>query len=166
MKLPKFKFKMSGQLALITGLTMGLLAAAAQGFFRVQPPVGEGICFISHPANLINWFSNNLFSTEFTMHAIFVQVPVLTSVGAVIGSLAAAIKNREFRFRRGPVRDTVLAFIFGFLVINFGLLWGACPIRTAVLSSYGMVWAMLNLLVIVLGVIAASQYIKWKVRRM
>lgn len=166
MKLPKFKFKLRDQLALITGLTMGILAATAQGFFNVQPPVGEGICFISHPANLVNWITNSLFSTNFTIHGIFVTVPVLTSVGAIIGSLIAAVKNKEFRFKRGPIRDNMLAFIFGFLVINFGLLWGACPIRTLVLSSYGIGFAMVMLLVIVMGVISASEYIKWKVRRM
>jgi hypothetical protein len=110
--------------------------------------------------------SNNIFGTEFTIHGIFVAVPVLTSVGFIIGSAIAAIKNKEFKIRRGPVRENLLAFIFGFLIINFGLLWGSCPIRTAVLSSYGMVFAMIILLTMVVGVIAACEYIKWKVRRM
>ena len=168
MKLPKLKynFKLSANLALITGLMMGILAAAAQGFFDVQPPVGEGVCAVSHPSNLVNWLSNNIFGTEFTIHGIFVIVPVLTSVGFIIGSAIAAIKNKEFKIRRGPVRENLLAFMFGFLIINFGLLWGSCPIRTAVLSSYGMVFAMIILLVMVVGVIAAFEYIKWKVRRM
>jgi len=168
MKLPKLKynFKLSANLALITGLMMGILAAAAQGFFDVQPPVGEGVCAVSHPSNLVNWLSNNIFGTEFTIHGIFVIVPVLTSVGFIIGSAIAAIKNKEFKIRRGPVRENLLAFMFGFLIINFGLLWGSCPIRTAVLSSYGMVFAMIILLVMVVGVIAACEYIKWKVRRM
>lgn len=168
MKLPKLKynFKLSANLALITGLMMGILAAAAQGFFDVQPPVGEGVCAVSHPSNLVNWLSNNIFGTEFTIHGIFVIVPVLTSIGFIIGSAIAAIKNKEFKIRRGPVRENLLAFMFGFLIINFGLLWGSCPIRTAVLSSYGMVFAMIILLVMVVGVIAACEYIKWKVRRM
>lgn len=168
MKLPKLKynFKLSANLALITGLMMGILAAAAQGFFDVQPPVGEGVCAVSHPSNLVNWLSNNIFGTEFTIHGIFVIVPVLTSVGFIIGSAIAAIKNKEFKIRRGPVRENLLAFMFGFLIINFGLLWGSCPIRTAVLASYGMVFAMIILLVMVVGVIAACEYIKWKVRRM
>jgi hypothetical protein len=168
MKLPKLKynFKLSTNLALITGLMMGILAAAAQGFFDVQPPVGEGVCAVSHPSNLVNWLSNNIFGTEFTIHGIFVIVPVLTSIGFIIGSAIAAIKNKEFKIRRGPVRENLLAFMFGFLIINFGLLWGSCPIRTAVLASYGMVFAMIILLTMVVGVIAACEYIKWKVRRM
>ena len=166
MKLPKFEFKLSASLALITGLVMGLLAAVAQGFFDVQPPVGEGVCFVTHPTNLVNWIVNNVFGTEFTVHGLFLAVPVLTPVGAIIGSMIAAWRNKEFKLRRGPVRENMLAFILGFLIINFGLLWGSCPIRTAVLSSYGMVFAMVILLVIVVGVVTASEYIKWKVRRM
>jgi hypothetical protein len=158
-------FKLSDNMALITGLVMGILAAVVQGYFNVQPPVGSGICGISHPANLVNWLVNNVFNTDFTIHSIFVTVPVLTSVGFIIGSFIAAVKNKEFKFRPGPVRDNILAFILGFTIINFGLLWGSCPIRTAVLSSYGMIFAVLILGMIVLGVVAACEYIKWNVRR-
>jgi hypothetical protein len=174
MAMPDFKsrlskwrlgFKLSGNMALITGLTMGILAAVAQGYFNVQPPAGSGICGISHPANLVNWLVNNVFNTNFTIHSIFVTVPVLTSVGFILGSFMAAVRNKEFKFRPGPVRDNIMAFILGFLIINFGLLWGSCPIRTAVLASYGMLFAMLILGMIVLGVVVACEYIKWKVRR-
>jgi hypothetical protein len=143
----KPSFKLSGNLALITGITMGVLAA------------------VVHPANIVNWLVNNIFGTNFTIHSIFVTVPVLTSVGFIIGSFIAAKKNKEFKLRPGPVRDNVLAFILGFLIINFGLLWGSCPIRTAILASYGMFFAILMLGMIVLGVIVACLYIKWKVRR-
>ena len=168
MKLPelKYNFKLSANLALITGVTMGVLAAAAQGYMGIQPPVGEGVCAVTHPSNLVNWLMNNIFNTDFTMHQVFTTVPVLTSVGFIIGSAAAAIKNKEFKFRRGPVRDNLLAFMFGFIIINFALLWGSCPIRTAVLASYGYIPAMAIVLTIVIGVIVACEYIKWKVRRM
>lgn len=158
-------FKLSGNMALITGLTMGVLAAVVQGYFKVQPPAGDGICGISHPANLVNWTTNTLFGTTFTIHSIFVTVPVLTPIGFIVGSFIAAVRNKEFKFRPGPVRDNILAFILGFLVINFALLWGSCPIRTAVLSAYGMLFAIIIMACIVLGVVAACEYIKWKVRR-
>ena len=159
------KIKLSENMALITGLTMGVLASVVQGYFNLQPPAGDGICGISHPANLVNWLTNNIFDTNFTIHSIFVTVPVLTSVGFIIGGFVAAVKNKEFKFRPGPVRDNILAFILGFLIINFGLLWGSCPIRTTILSAYGMLFAMLILGCIVLGVITACEYVKWKVRR-
>ncbi|MCL2679296.1 MAG: cytochrome C [Dehalococcoidia bacterium] len=164
-KFKKPNFKLSGNMALITGVTMGLLAAVVQGYFGLQPPAGDGICAVSHPVNLINWFLNNIFNTDYTLHSIFVEVPVLTSVGFIIGSVIASVRNKEFKFRRGPVRDNVLAFILGFVIINVGLLWGSCPIRTAVLSAYGMYFAMLMMGMMILGVVAACLYIKWKVRR-
>jgi hypothetical protein len=168
MKLPelRYNFKLSANLALITGLTMGVLAAVAQGYFEVQPPVGLGVCAITHPSNLVNWVVNNVFGTEFTIHGIFVAVPVLTPIGWIIGSFVAALRNKEFKFRRGPVRENLLAVIFGFLIINLALLWGSCPIRTVVLASYGWIFAMIILATIVIGVIVSCEYIKWKVRRM
>jgi hypothetical protein len=162
---PRLSIKLSTNMALITGLTMGVLAAAVQGYFGLQPPAGDGICGISHPANIVNWLTNNIFGTNFNIHSIFTTVPVLTSVGFIIGSFIAAIKNKEFKLRRGPVRDNTIAFILGFLIINFGLMWGSCPIRTTILSAYGMHFAMLILGCIVLGVVTACEYVKWKVRR-
>ncbi|MCL2707124.1 MAG: cytochrome C [Dehalococcoidia bacterium] len=158
-------FKLSSNMALITGVTMGVLAAVVQGYFGVQPPAGDGICAVSHPADLVNWVVDKVFGTSFVSHEIFIAVPVLTSVGFILGSYAAAMRNKEFKFRRGPVRDHMQAFILGFVIINFGMLWGSCPIRTAVLVSYGMWFAVLILGMMVLGVVAACLYIKWKVRR-
>ena len=164
LKMPSLR--LAPNLALLTGIAMGVLAAIAQGFFNVQPPVGDGVCAVSHPANLINWVSNTVFNTNFTIHGIFLAVPVLTPIGFILGSTLAALKNRELKFRKGPVRDNIFAFILGFMIICFALLWGSCPIRTAVLVSYGMVFAMVVMVAIIMGVIASCEYIKWKVRRM
>ena len=162
-KLPKVKI--SGNLALITGITIGILAAVAQGLYEVGPPAAIGICAVSHPQSIINWVSDKLFNTTYTAHAVFLIVPALTSVGFILGSFVASVKNKEFKLKHGPVRDNAQAFILGFLIIVFGLLWGSCPIRTAVLVSYGMQTAFLMLGMIVLGVVTACLYIKWKVRR-
>ena len=158
-------FKLSRNMALITGITMGVLAAVVQGYFGVRPPAGAGICAISHPADLVNWVYDKIAGTSFVTHDIFVTVPVMTSVGFILGSFVAALRNKEFKFRKGPVRDNMLAFILGFVVINCGMLWGSCPIRTAILASYGMWFAILILGMMVMGVIVACVYIKWKVRR-
>jgi len=158
--------RLAPNLALLTGIAMGVLAAIAQGFLNVQPPVGVGVCGVSHPTDLLNWISNTLFGSDFTVHGVFLAIPALTPIGFILGSTLAALKNKELKFRRGPVRDNIFAFILGFLVFCFALLWGSCPIRTAVLSSYGMVFAMIVMVAIVIGVIASCEYIKWKVRRM
>lgn len=121
------KVRISDYLALITGMTMGVLAAVEQGVFHIQPPVGQGVCFVLHPSSLVNWISNNLFSTKFSVLSIFVAVPTLLPIGVIIGSFVAAVINKEFKIRRGPVRENFFAFLLGFLVINFGLLWVDVP---------------------------------------
>jgi hypothetical protein len=68
----------------------------------------DGICGISHPANLVNWLTNNVFHTEFTIHSIFVTVPVLTSVGFILGGFIAAFINKEFKFR--PARCAITSW--------------------------------------------------------
>jgi hypothetical protein len=151
-------------MALITGVTMGLLAAVAAGFYNIELP-SKGICAVSHPEMLTNWIINHIFGTKFYVESIFVVVPVVTPIGWVLGSFIAAKRNKEFKLRPGPVRDSVLAFILGFLIINFGLLWGSCPLGTAVLAAYGGFMAILMLGMIVLGVVSGCIYIKWRVRR-
>jgi hypothetical protein len=165
LKIRRVKFRLSPYLLLITGLTIGCLAVVEQGVFNLQPPVGQGICLVSHPYNLVNWISNNLFSSNFSVSSIFSAIPTLLPLGVIIGSFVAAVSNKEFKIRRGPVRNNFTAFLLGLLVINFGLLWGGCPIGTAVMASYGMVFAMVILVVLAVGVIAGCEYIKWSVRK-
>jgi hypothetical protein len=150
---------------LIAGSVMGIGAAAAQAFFNVQPPVAYGICLLGHPSDVINWVANKLFRTSLSVHEVSIGFPVLTPIGVILGAVLAAIRHREFKFTPGPVRDPVVAFTLGFLVANFGLLWGACPIRTTVLAAYGFVPAFLVLAFIVLGVILACEYMKRQAKR-
>ncbi|MCL2140248.1 MAG: YeeE/YedE family protein [Dehalococcoidia bacterium] len=159
------KITLSGNLALITGIVMGVSAAVLQGYFNLQPPVAEGICAISHPSELVSWVQDKLFGTGYVVNDVFRIVPVLTPIGFILGSFIAAKRNKEFKFRRGPVRDNLQAFALGFIVIVFAMLWGSCPIRTAILASYGETLAILLMGVLVLGVVTACLYIKWKVRR-
>lgn len=159
------KFRIAPWLAFITGFVMGVLAAVGQGFFGLQPPVAAGVCLVSHPRDLINWVVNAIFLTNFTIHEMSLAFPVLTPIGVIIGSFIAAVKNREFRLRPGPVRDNIIAIILGFLVATFALMWGSCPIRTDVLVSYGFLLAVLVLLAMIAGDIVACEYVKWKARR-
>ncbi len=144
---------------------MGFSAAAAQAFFEVQPPVAVGICLVGHPRDVENWVVNKLFDVDFPLHEVSEVLPVFTPIGVLIGALAAAIRHREFGFSVGPVKDGVYALVLGFLVANFGLMWGSCPIRTTILVSYGFVPALMVLGFIFWGVILAVEYIRRKVRR-
>jgi hypothetical protein len=168
------KFNLGSNKALATGIVMGVLAAAAQAFFRVQPPVADGISFLGHPAYLLKWLLDNIigsksslsfFGSGWAVAREFVVYPCLTVLGVLIGSFVASNRNKEFRLRPGPVRKNFLAFSFGFLVVNFGLLWGACPIRTALLVSYGSVLGVIALASIVGGVLIACVYISWSSKR-
>lgn len=159
------KLKLGYNRMLVIGIVMGLLAAAAQAFFQVQPPVANGISFLGHPRELLNWIVNNLFGADWPIAKAFIVLPPLTVIGVLIGSFVAASRNKELKLRPGPVRKKVLAAIFGFLVANFGLLWGACDMRTALLVSYGSILAVIALVSIIIGVALAGFYMQSAAKR-
>ena len=143
---------------------MGVSAAAAQAYFNVQPPVADGISFLGHPAYLLKWASNHVFNTKWSISPEFVVFPALTVVGVLIGSFVAS-GNTELKIKAGPVREKFLSMVYGFLVVNFGLFWGACPIRTTLLVSYGSVLALTALTAIVMGVLTAIVFLRLKHRK-
>ncbi len=154
------KLKLGSYRVFIIGLIMGLSAAAIQGYFQVQPPVAYGISFVGHPNDLLIWITNNFSWTDWPQRDVFAVFPILTVVGVFIGSYAAASRNKELTLRPGPVRKKLTAVILGFLVINFGLLLGACPIRVGLWVGYGSVLGVIGLVSIVIGVILATVYIR------
>jgi len=149
----------------VTGLAIGLLAVVLQVFFRVVPPEANGICLIGHPRDVVSLIMNNLFSLDWPLNESFIIYPTLTAMGVILGSFYAARNNQELAIQTGPVRQKFSAFMFGFLVINFGLFWGACPIRTSLLISYGNLIALAVLASIAVGVFLAVVYVKFRVRR-
>ena len=159
------KLKLGYNRLLVIGIIMGVLAAAAQAFFQVQPPVANGISFLGHPRELLNWIVDKLFGANWPITKAFILYPPLTVIGVLIGSFIAAGRNKELKLRPGPVRKKVLAAIFGFLVANFGLLWGACDMRTALLVSYGSILAVIALVSIVIGVALAGFYMQSAARK-
>ena len=159
------KLKLGYNRMLVIGIVMGLLAAAAQAYFQVQPPVANGISFLGHPRELLNWIVNHLSGANWPVAKAFIVFPPLTVIGVFVGSFIAAARNKELKLRPGPVRKKVLAAIFGFLVANFGLLWGACDMRTALLVSYGSVLAVIALFCVVIGVIVAGYYMQFAARK-
>jgi hypothetical protein len=145
---------------LVIGIVMGFLAAVLQALFQLQPPVANGLSFLGHPRDLLNWLADRVFNVNWPVTKAFLIYPPLTVVGVVLGSFIAAYRNKEFKLKPGPVRKKAMAVIFGFLVANFGLLWGACDMRTALLISYGSVLAVVALVAIVAGVFLAAMYMQ------
>ena len=159
------KLSLGNNRMLVIGIAMGALAAALQAVFQMQPPVANGISFIGHPRELLNWVVDRVFDADWPVTQAFAVVPPMTIIGVVIGSFVAANRNNEFRLREGPVRKKLLAAIFGFLVANFGLLWGACDMRTALLVSYGSVLAIVALASIGAGVWLAAMYMQHSAKK-
>lgn len=156
-------FKLSSYKVMAVGVVMGLAAAAVQAYLKVQPEA-NGISFIGHPADLLDWMTNKL-GTNWPVKPSFLVYPALTVVGVLIGSLAAASRHKELRIQPGPVRKKFAAVIFGFLIANFGLLLGSCPIRASLLVAYGSGLAAVGLAAIVGGVIIAIVYSRIKAKK-
>lgn len=158
------KLRLSLNYIIITGLTIGIAAAAAQAFFGVQPPQAYGICLIGHPSILVKWLMNNIFGTHLPISTAFIVYPSMLVIGIVGGALIASIKSGELRSELKqkpiPARAKYMALLFGFLVANFGLIVGACPIRTALLVGYGSVLGVIMLVSIIAGVFFASRQLR------
>jgi len=144
--------------AFATGLVIGVGAALAQAFLGVAPPVAYGICMVGHARDLVAWLMNHILGTRFEMQPVSLEIPVLTVIGVLTGSAIAALQRKEFKSAR--VRNPVVVFILGFLIVNFALMLGACPLRAIVYMSYGNIHMVIGFLFIVAGVITGVEYIR------
>lgn len=145
------------------GLVMGLGAALIQAYFEIIPPPAYGICMVCHPKDLLNWISDHLLGTSWGNVTVSVAWPVMTVVGIVLGAYVAARRSGEFRLE--PAREPIYHFITGFLVINFGLILGSCPIRIIIVSSYGSLIAIVGYACMIIGVILGSAWLRRRARR-
>lgn len=157
-RLPRFKVT-----AFWAGLVMGLGAALIQAYFEIIPPPAYGICMVCHPKDLLNWISDHLLGTSWGNVTVSVAWPVMTVVGIVLGAYVAARRSGEFRLE--PAREPIFHFITGFLVINFGLILGSCPIRIIIVSSYGSLIAIVGYSCMIVGVILGSAWLRRRARR-
>lgn len=147
-------------LAGITGLVIGVSAAASQAFFKVQPPVAYGYCMVCHPGTMVAWLMNNYWETNFPISPAFALFPSMLAVGVVIGAVVAANKNKEIGWRPSPVRKRYMAVLFGFLIANFALIAAGCPLRFGLLVSYGSVSGVILLVSLIIGIGLASVYLR------
>jgi hypothetical protein len=141
------------------GLVLGFGSALVQAYFKVIPPEAYGVCMVCHPKDLFNWIADHLFNLHWGYSLASTNWPLLTVVGIMLGALVAARQHGELRWR--PARQPIFFFINGFLMINFGLILGACPIRIVLLSAYGNLLGMIGWVCIVIGVLIGI----WALRR-
>jgi hypothetical protein len=147
---------------LAAGFVTGLWAAIAQAVFFIAPPSAYGICFISHPSDLVDWIVNHLLGTTLYVHEPSVDIPVLTVVGVLVGAGLATLRNKEFDLRM-PKRP-LDHFINGFFVAMFGLTLGYCSVHIIMALMYGSFIALIGLVGMLTGVVISCNYIKWRVR--
>ncbi len=147
----------------VAGLVLGLGAATVQAYFKLIPPTAYGVCMVCHPKELVNWLADHLLNTHWGYSMASINAPILTVIGVAAGAFIASVRNREFQWR--PARQPLLFFIFGFLMINFGLILGSCPIRIVILSAYGSFMGMIGVALIVVGVGLGILAIRWNANK-
>jgi len=145
------------------GIVMGGGAALVQAYFKIIPPPAYGICFVCHPKDLFNWLCDHIFGTTFGNVSVSVDVPVLTIAGILIGAFAAAKMHGEYKVERA--REPIFHFITGFLVINFGLILGSCPIRIIIVSAYGSLIGIVGYICLMAGVVAGAFWLRRRARK-
>ena len=145
------------------GLVLGLGSALVQAYFKVIPPVANGFCMVCHPKDFFNWIADHLFNLNWGYSMASTSWPLLTVVGVVLGALFAAFQHGEIHL--SSARQPLFYFISGFLMINFGLILGACPIRIVLLSAYGSYLGLVGWACIVIGVLLTTRFQRWSAGR-
>ena len=145
------------------GVVLGVGAALAQAYFKVVPPAAYGVCMVCHPKDLVNWVAGRMLDTRWEYSLASTSWPVLTVVGVVVGAVVAARQHGELGLR--PAREPLFYFVIGFLMMNFGLVLGSCPIRIVLVSAYGNLIGLVGWVCIVLGVVLGSVAMRWRARR-
>jgi hypothetical protein len=145
------------------GLVLGFGSAIVQAYFKVIPPVAYGVCMVCHPKDLFNWLADHLFNLHWGYSLASTNWPLLTVVGIVLGALVAARQHGELHIR--SARQPLAYFVNGFLMINFGLILGACPIRAVLQSAYGNLLGIVAWVCIVIGVLVGTWVLRWSAAR-
>ncbi len=149
--------------ALQAGFVMGFGAALIQAYFQIIPPPAYGICMVCHPKDLLNWVADHLLGTDWGNVTVSSNAPVLTVVGIVVGAFIAAKQHGEFHLE--PAREPFFHFMTGFLVINFGLILGSCPIRIIIVSGYGSLIGIVGFASMVIGIVLGSLWLRNRARK-
>lgn len=135
------------------GLLIGFLAAFVQALIiSAGGPEAYGFCIACHTRDLVNAIYNVFFNTELGLAPISAITPALTIVGVILGGYIAATKNKEFKIKKAKPLVYFLYFLGGVGVLNFALLLGACPYRTALRFAYGDLIALIGIFSIAGGV--------------
>lgn len=136
------------------GVIAALFAVGVQIFAGVKPPPAYGICVACHTRDVVAWVANRLFDTSWEIAPVSVLLPVLTSIGMLIGAHVAARTHHEFR----PVSlsSGLRSFICGIVVVNAAIIALGCPTRLLLLTAYGDTLALVAVAGVVVGIAAGT----------
>ncbi|OEU51544.1 MAG: hypothetical protein BA872_00165 [Desulfobacterales bacterium C00003060] len=157
--------------AAIAGGIFGLLGAAGQAFFHIIPPPAYGICIACHMRDLVNWIAAHIYPIYGLKASgaliipggpVSYNFPLLTIVGILIGAVIAAHVNGEFKWKTMRVwwQKPLAEFFLGILVMISALIFGGCPIRTALKAGYLDITAIIGLVAIGVGVFVGCQALR------
>ena len=139
-----------------TGLTIGVLAAFAQAFMGIVQPEAYGVCMIGHTRDLVGWISGGFILRSPSS----IQFPLLTTVGVIAGAFLSSITRREFKIRHNGKRQALYHLIYGFIVMNLGLILGGCPLRVIIKTAYGDPLGIAGIGGIVFGSLLGVEHLK------
>lgn len=147
--------------ALAAGVIIGAIAVIGQGFLGVLPPPAYGVCMVGHARDIVTTLSNTYLKTEYAMALVSaVKGPSLMVIGILVGGVVGAKIHGDFKFARAKFKDVLRTFMLGFLIMTFGLSWGACPIRTTLYVAYGNLTAIVAFISIYTGVVLGSALLR------
>ena len=144
--------------AVVYGVVAALLAVGAQVFFGLEPPPAYAICMTCHPRDMITWLVNRVAGTHWEIAPVSATVPLLTTVGLLIGAYVAARRNQEIR--RVSLGQRWRSFVYGVLVMNAGLAVLGCPTRLLLLSAYGEMLALVAVVGVAIGISIGTLLLK------
>ena len=145
------------------GVVIAVAAVAAGSFFAVRPPDAYGICMACHGRDLVNGLANVFADTRLTVAQASAVFPLLTTVGVIIGALAAALVSAEFRIRR--TREPLRNFLHGMVVMNFALLAAGCASRLTLRTAAGDWLGVAGFGAMAVGVVLGTNWVRWRARR-
>ena len=144
----------------IAGAIIGFLAASLQYLAGMVKPPAYGFCMACHARDLVNTAVNSVSSLDLFVAPVIAEpigIPALTVIGIILGSFVASMLSKEFKISKVKnYFSLVKLFILGFLVMNFALILGACPIRTALRMAHGDIVAVVGLMCIGVGAILGT----------
>jgi len=149
--------------AVFYGVVTALLAVIVGEWLHVSPPAAYGLCSACHGRDLADWILNHTEGKKLFVTSAGAGWPLLTVPGLVIGSFAAARRNREF----GSINigGNVRQFGLGAVVMGAALFVGGCPTRIIIRAGYGDLAGVLALGGVAAGIVIATISMRWVARR-